>query len=261
MRQMVKEKMAQEVADWRHCGLINPQLAEALTGRYDTEGITWRLPLKWLRFFAIFMLGLAVLSFVGLLTGSTSLYAGAVFLSGVAIALWYTGGRMAADPAQKHPFTGSVLLTVGLICGFGSLSTFYLAGGGSESSGIFALFMIVTGIAALATAYKYRLRWPLALALLLFFHGVGSWLAYAGHGTYLAGIQDEKSMAVIAFLTVLLGLWHEHTLEVAKLKRHEGFASLYIVFGLLYVNLSLWFLTLPRGDLIGAYIPESQLAA
>jgi hypothetical protein len=109
--------------------------------------------------------------------------------------------------------------------------------------------MVITSVAAFATAYKYRLRWPLLLALLFLFHGIGSWHGYAGRGAYFAGINDEKTTALVALLCVVFGWWHEAKFEAGQLRRHLGFGSLYINVGLLYLNLSLWFLTLPRGGL------------
>ena len=51
-------------------------------------------------------------------------------------------------------------------------------------------------------------------------------------------------MALVALATIALGLWHERRLEPGPLWRCTGFGGLYLIFGLLYLNLSLWFLTL-----------------
>ena len=79
---------------------------------------------------------------------------------------------------------------------------------------------------------------------MLFFHGLGGWHAYGGQGAYFASIQDERLMALAALAAILVGLWHEHWLENGPLWRCVGFGALYLIFGLLYLNLSLWFLTL-----------------
>jgi hypothetical protein len=249
MRQALRERFGREVHDWAHQGLIGDDLARTLASRYEVAGGRQRLLLKWLGFFALFMLGAGLLSAVGLAAASASPFFGAVLLAGSSAALWLLGVRLATDPARKQPVAGSILLTVGLLAGFGALSVFYLAAGGSHYSDAFPALMIATAAAALATAYRYRLRWPLLLALLLLFHGVGSWHAYAGHGTYLFAIQDERSMAVLALLTALLGRWHEEVLEAGELRRQVGFGHLYLIFGLLYFNLSLWILSLPARHL------------
>ena len=56
-------------------------------------------------------------------------------------------------------------------------------------------------------------------------------------------------MAVIALAAIALGVSHERRLEIGPLRRCIGFGGLYLIFGLLYLNLSLWFLTLPHGPL------------
>jgi hypothetical protein len=82
---------------------------------------------------------------------------------------------------------------------------------------------------------------------LLLFHAVGSWHKYIGHGTYTFAIQDPRAMAVIATLVALLGFVHEHDLERTTFKHHVGFGHHYIVLGLLYLNMSLWILSLYPG--------------
>jgi hypothetical protein len=249
VRRETCERLAREVADWAHQGLIGDDLARTLAGRYAVPGGRQRLLLKWLGFFALFMLGAGLLSSIGLAVASVSPFLGGLLLTVLAGALWMPGVKMATDPSRRFPVAGSVLLTVGLIAVYGAVSVLYLAAGGSRYSDAFPGFLIATGILALATAYRYRLRWPLLLALLLFFHGAGNWHAYAGHGTYVFAIQDARAMAVLALLTILLGRWHEEVLEAGSLRRHTGFGHLYLIFGLLYLDLSLWILTLPRGAL------------
>ena len=78
----------------------------------------------------------------------------------------------------------------------------------------------------------------------MFFHGIGSMSEYWGQGAYFLSVQDPRSMSVVALLTIILGYWHEHELETTKFQHCIGFGSLYLIFGLLYFNLSLWILSL-----------------
>jgi hypothetical protein len=244
MGQELRERLGQEVRDWAHQGLISDDLARRLARRYEVSGRRQRLLLKWLGFFAVFWIGAGLLSSIGLAAASASPFAGGLILAIGAAAVWALGVRLATHPAGQPPVAGAILLTAGLLGGYAALSVFYLAAGGSRYSQAFPAFMIATAAAAFGTAYRYRLRWPLLLALLLLFHGLGSWHGYLGHGTYLLAIQDERSMALAALVTVLLGRWHEEVLETGPLPRHAGFGHLYLVFGLLYLNLSLWILSL-----------------
>jgi hypothetical protein len=242
MRSISRDVLTREVIDWHQQGLIDRPLLDALLPRYETPGRFLAALLKWLGLFAIFQLGLAVLAFIAMMTESAGV--AALLLALVSGGLWLFGVRMATDPQQRHPFTGSVLVTASLAAAFGTLMLLHLAAGGESEDQAIPILLLLTGVIAALTAYRYHLRWPLLLGLLLFFHGAGAWHAYGGHGAYFANIQDERVMAVIALAAILVGLAHERELEVGPLRRCVGFGALYLIFGLLYLNLSLWFLTL-----------------
>lgn len=250
MAKGMRERMAAEAAAWRHEGLIDEALAGALAARYAPTPGVGRMLLRALALLALFLLALSVLSAIGLFVGSASPIVSGVLVIALGIASWYPGARMASDPVQRHAFTGSVLLTFGLVSVFAGLSIVYLASGGDRYSNVFPWFMLVTAAGAFATAYRFGLRWPLFLALLLLFHAAGSWHGYAGYGAYFLNIQDERSMAAIALAACVFGVWHELIGEVGRLRRQVGFGHLYIIFGLLYFNLSLWMLSLYRGALV-----------
>ena len=239
-----KGKMAQEISDWENTGLINAEQAALLHQRYDPVPFQGAIFLKWLGLFAIFMLAMAVLGFIGTVLAMASPAFATLCLMALSAVVMYFGAKLASDKEQKHPFTGQALLSIGLIGLYASLSSIYLVSGGSKYSNVFGWFMLITSVAAFFTAYHFHLRWPLLIALLMFFHGVGSMSEYWGHGGYFLEIQDPRSMSVIALLTIILGYWHEHKLESENLQKCVGFGHLYIIFGLLYFNLSLWFLSL-----------------
>lgn len=242
MLPITRDLLAREVTDWHQQGLIDRPLLDALLSRYETHGRFLAALLKWLGLFAIFQLGLAVLAFIAMM--SESALVAAVLLGGIGVGSWIFGVRMATDPQRSHPFTGSALVTASLAAAFGVFVLLHIALNGHAEGRSIPLIMLLTGILAALTAYRYRLRWPLLLALLLFFHGLGGWHAYGGQGAYFASIQDERLMALAALAAILVGLWHEHWLENGPLWRCVGFGALYLIFGLLYLNLSLWFLTL-----------------
>ncbi len=250
MRSSTRDLLTCEVTDWHQRGLIDRALLDTLLPRYASRDRFMTALLKWLGLFALFQLGLAVLAFIALMTDS-ALFA-ALLLGVVSMVLGWLGIRLATDPRQRYPFSGAVLVTASLAAVFGTGLLLEIALQGDSAGTHVPLLLLLTGGLAALTAYAYHLRWPLLLALLLIFHGLGAWSAYGGQGVYFAAIQDERSMAVIALVTILLGLGHERWLECGPLRRCAGFGGLYLIFGLLYLNLSLWFLSLgSSGQVLG----------
>ncbi|MBL8259852.1 MAG: hypothetical protein JNM60_08605 [Candidatus Competibacteraceae bacterium] len=247
MRPVTHDLLSREATDWHQQGLIDRPLLELLLQRYARRGEILATLLKWLGIFAILQLGLAVLASIAFLLNSALV--AAALLGAVSLGLWYGGVRLATDPRRLYPHTGAILVTASLAGVFGALILATIAFTGQRDDPPIPALMLLTSALGAFTAYRYRLRWPLLLALLLFFHGLGAWHTYGGRGAYFADIQEPRWMAAISLGAILLGLWHERRLEIGPLRRCIGFGGLYLIFGLLYLNVSLWFLTLPRGPL------------
>ncbi|PWK28761.1 DUF2157 domain-containing protein [Pseudomonas sp. OV226] len=244
MKNTTPQMMIYEIADWHHQGLIDRQTQDLLSAPYQRPNQLLSTALQWLAIGALLLIGMAILGGVGLLSESFLLAAVLCFISGGV--LWWMGVRLARDPAGRMPLTGIVILTVGLMLICGSL----ILGETYFDEGAFVHLprgLLVTAVLSVATAYRYRLRWPLLLGLLCAFHGLGSWEQYAGGGGYVFEILDQRLMAVVAGLVALTGLWHQRA-EVRALRHHSGFGRLYVIFGLLYFNCSLWFLSLDNYD-------------
>ena len=239
-----RERLANEAATWRHLGLIDEALANTLAERYDARGSAGTLLLKWLGLFGILALGSALISILGMLAADMGAGASAFLAAVISGSLWFLGANLAVDPRQRHPILGSALITVALIGSYGTLFLLAEALGFHHYEHFRGNLLFATAAAALGTAYRFGLRWPLLLGVLCFFHGVGMWHAYGGHGSYFAHIHDQRLMALAALAAIGLGVWHERKLEEGPLSRRAGFGSVYLIFGLLYLNLSLWFLSL-----------------
>jgi hypothetical protein len=240
MRTTTQQLLLHEIADWHHRGLIDAEAQQRLSAPYQRQGYILSTALQWLGIGAVLLIGMAVLGGLSML--SQSVLVGSVLFFVAGTGLWFIGVRLARDPAQRMPVAGVAILTLGLILIGGSL----LLGTSSSEAGEFGsapLPLLVTALLSVLTAYRYRLRWPLLLGLLCAFHGVGSWESYTGYGSYFFDIQDPRSMAVIAALAAILGLWHQ-LVEDRELRRFSGFGRLYVIFGLIYLNCSLWFLSL-----------------
>lgn len=246
--------MANEVAEWGHRGLIGDELREQIGQRFQSDVTVGRLLLRWLGFFGVFLLGSSILGFLGLALGPVTRYLAPLVLGGLGYGMWLKGVQIATDPQQRYPISGAILVTVGLIAGFGAiLAAFELMGSRFSDESVAAIMLIVAG-AAFFTAYRYALRWPLTLGVLLAFHGLGLFHMYGGRGSYFMGIRDERLTLAIAIASILFGMWHEKALEKDQHRREVGFGQIYIVWGLLYANLSLWFLSIPSGDLVGVVL-------
>ncbi|HEY7671288.1 MAG TPA: hypothetical protein VIC71_03650 [Gammaproteobacteria bacterium] len=252
MRGATKEKIAQEVRDWRHEGLIDAALADLLVTRFAGGPTYLTTALRWLGFFALYLFAQSVLGLIGMLLGEAALVGAVLLVGGLSGAAWYFGTRLVTNPEQRYPTSGAVLLTAGLIGVFGTLTTAFFAFGGEEFGTVYPWFMLLTAAAALATAYRYALRWPLVVGLLVLFHALGNWHEYAGHGAYYLGMRDERITAVAGALALAFGHWHETRVERDNESRFLGFGHAFIVFGLLYANLSAWFLSLFPGG--SAYV-------
>lgn len=249
MRKIVAEKLTDQISDWGHRGLISGELLAILKTRYSTDVTLGRILLRWLGFLAVFMLGMSVLGIISMALGEVALYLAPFVLAAVAYFMWINGTKMATDPEQHYPTSGAVLVTVGLLAGFAALVMLYQLFDGSGMQNVAPYMMLIVGAAAFLTAYRYGLRWPLTLGVLLVFHGIGNMHSYGGHGSYFLGIQDERLTFILALLSIVFGIWHEKHLEKDLNRREVGFGQVCIVFGLFYANLCLWVLSLPRGEL------------
>lgn len=248
MRKAVAEKIATQVAEWGHKGLISADVQGVLVERYSVDQTLGRLLLRWLGFIAVFLLASSVLGLIGTLIGEAAIYLALPLLGGFAYLLWTKGTAMAVDPSQRYAISGAVLVTFSFFVGIAALATLVaiLDLGGSRATA--PVIMLIVGASAYYTAYRYGLRWPLLIGILLTFHAFGHMHRYGGGGSYFMGIEDERITLAVALVALFFGLWHERVLE-HKENRWTGFGHVYIVFGLLYANLSFWFLSLPRGEL------------
>lgn len=249
MRKIVAEKIVDEVANWGHSGLIDKDQSVVLTARYSSNITLGGVLLRWLGFIAVFLLGMSVLGFVGMNLGKAAIYASPFIIGILSYIMWRVGVKLASDPQQRYPTSGAVLVTAGLIGGMAALFGLYAAFGGRNMQHAPAAIMLVIAIVAFFTAYRYSLRWPLVLAVLLLFHALGNMHSYGGSGRYYLGVRGEGLTFIVALITMMFGLWHEYTQEKEE-GNLVGFGKIYIIIGLLYTNLSLWILSIRDADLL-----------
>ncbi|MBN4069237.1 hypothetical protein JYT12_01190 [Beggiatoa alba] len=248
MRKIIAEKMSDEVANWSHSGLIDEKLFTLLKTRYTTDASLGGVLLRWLGFLAVYLLGMSIMGFIGISLGKVALYVAPFVVGALSFVMWKYGVKMASDSQQRYPMSGAVLVTAGLIGGFSALLSLYAAFGGGSMRYAPAIIMLMVAVAAFLTAYQYKLRWPLVLALLLVFHGLGNMHSYDGSGSYFLGVRDERLTFFIALISIIIGIWHERARERDG-SNEIGFGQIYIVIGLIYANLCLWILSIAGTDL------------
>ncbi len=254
MRAAYREQLAKEVADWHHSGIITADQREQLLQRYDRHGAASAGLIRWLGIFAMIFLGMAVIGFLAAMAQSR--VGGALLLAAIAAGTIYWGIRLATATPLSHPFTGSLLITVGLMASHGFSCLLFIPENSYGNDSPYFLILYPTAALSLVLAYKFRVRLPLLLGLACLFHAVGASHAYGGHGQYFADIQDERVMAIFAAIVVAFGVYHERVLEESSLRQHTDFGALYIKFGLLYFNLSLLFMTIKNFS----FTPEWNVA-
>jgi len=249
VRKSKAELLVRESADWFHRGLISAEVSKQLGERYDRQGAFLATLGRWLGIFAVLFLGGGVFLLMAM-SGASPLANGVVLLV-AAVMSWAVGIRMATSKVNPFPVTGAALVTFGLIALFGALALmlvsynclFLISCNSHAIDRLIPTLMLIVAACAAATAYGYALRWPLFLAVLLLFHAMGAMGWYGGRGSYFFNIQHPPSMAMIAALMAVLGYLHR-LLEETRIERYSGFGKIMIVFGLIYFNCSLWFMSL-----------------
>jgi hypothetical protein len=192
MRKVLAEKVSDQISEWGHRGLVDDNLLTLLKSRYRSDEAMFANLLRWLGFLGVWLLSASIIGVVSMSMGRVAEYLMPIVLLVFSYYLWRKGTRMSVDPEQRHPVTGAVLVTVGLIAAFGALLALYALLGGRSMRLAGPIMMFLVAGAAFFTAYRFGLRWPLILGVLLAFHALGNMHRYGGHGSYFMGIQDER---------------------------------------------------------------------
>lgn len=91
---------------------------------------------------------------------------------------------MTTSKTNPFPVTGSALVTFAFVALFGALALLALAYGNADAmERLFPALVLVVALCAAITAYVFCLRWPLFLAVLMLFHGIGALGWYGGRGS------------------------------------------------------------------------------
>jgi hypothetical protein len=236
----VRKRLAQDVSAWLADGLIPADTFALLGQRYGAADFGIAQAIK--------SLGIAggMIAFFGLLglvaAISRSQGFAALLLLGTGCGLTAVGIRLSTDRLARFTSSSKSVLMLGVVSFALGIGVAFNGMGISNQSVILLTGAIVL-VPLVILAYYYANTFLLILALILFFHWVGSWTSMLGRSTYEIDIQDPRAMALVALVVVVLGIYHER-----NLRNETGrFFRAYETLGLIYLNLSLLILSIAGG--------------
>ena len=170
---------------------------------------------------------------------SASAVVSGFFLALVAAGFLFAGVRLALDKLGRYRWSSRMVLALGALMFAGAVGLLLHGFDVQDDRLAFTLgLLLIPAIGALA--YVYRITFLLIVALLGFFHWVGSWETMWGRSTYALEIQDPRLMALAGLTAIGVGLWHERALR----EQTGRFFAAYESLGLVYLNLSLLILSI-----------------
>jgi hypothetical protein len=194
----------------------------------------------------IIILGVIVLS-VGLISLFFELlgtwFYVSVFLTVVAAAGLFWGNRLYGAGEGTSPALGSAVVVISCLLIFLDVMSINKMFGQPLPS--FSYILFLTTAAYLVLAYAMDMEFILVIGIISLF----SWLAYLGGGFwgwlpfFKGGVNSHSYIAAACPFVIAAGFGHER-LSAARIKRYAEFAGVYYFLGFLFLNTSLWMLSL-----------------
>jgi hypothetical protein len=232
-----EERLADDVQLWVADGLISTDTAFVLRQRYGAPGFGLATLVKYLGISGGLFAFLGIVGFVTALSGSKGFGAFVLTVVGGAGLVW--GLRLARDAQDRYALSSKVVTALGATAlGLGAGVT----GSTLELSDSAMLGFTGAIVVPLLTALAYQAKNPflLIVAVLGFFHWVGTWDQMWGHSTYEIDVEDPKLISAAALVVFGIGYWHERAMQLQTLR----FYRVYQALSLFYGNLSLLILSI-----------------
>jgi hypothetical protein len=240
----VKERLLRDIALWQADGLIAADTAATLRQRYGLPRFGLGDVLRYLGIVGLIFVTCGILGLVAAIANSP-LFGGVVLLL-VSAGFGAAGIVYSADRLGRYCWSSRIALVVAVLTFSAGAVVLLHALNVDDAELAFAAGWLVLP-ALIALAYRFRIGFLLVLALIEFFHWVGSWTSMWGRGTYVMEVQDPRLMAAVAVVVIGVGIWHEQALD----ERTGRFYAVYESLGLVYLNLSLLILSIERSDATG----------
>jgi hypothetical protein len=166
-----------------------------------------------------------------------------VFLTVLSAAGLFWGNRLYGHGEGTSPALGIAVIVVACILIFLDVMSINKMFGKPLPS--FSYVLLLTTVVYFIVAYVTDIGLVLIMSVLSMF----SWLAYLGGGFWgwipflKGGINSHSFVAAASPFVIAAGFGHER-LSMANVKRYSEFASIYYFLGFLFLNTSLWMLSL-----------------
>ncbi len=252
----VREKLGGELGLWLTEGWIDRELAGTLQRRYASRGLAVRQLITYLAFCGGLSVACGLFGLIGVLADSRAVTV--ILLSFFAAGLLALGIRLGRDALGQYVQSSRVIFTLGVIAAVSALTLGFEALRVRDEA-LPTVVCLVAVPALVVCAYWLQNGFALVLALLAFFHGVGSSTWMYGRSTYVFDAQEPRLLIGAALLVVLVGVAHERRLRARTQRLYVAYESV----GLLYLNLSLLILSIapPTEDQQPVWIAAFTLVA
>ena len=236
-RRETRERLRQDITVWFADGMIDETTLKILQERYDSRCFGWIGVIKYIGITG------GLLAFFGIVGMVTAMAESGVFsaivLGGIGAGITWWGMRLAGDGRGLYAVSSKVVLTLGCVLWIGVIGVLASMSDMNEEQALLATGAVSLPI-TFFLAYRGRNQYLLVLALLAFFHWIGSWHAMWGRSSYVFAVQDPKIMTFVALAAIAVGVYHERRLYPRTGRFYVAWESL----GLLYLNMSLLILSI-----------------
>lgn len=234
-----KEKIIlEELNLWHNNGLVEDELYEKLSSMYVIKSWNFVAIMKWVLIFGSILLGIGLISFITLIFHSRVFV---VLVLTVLTLLGYYLGFFLSNRKNKnyYPKTGNAILVIASLTLCGDLFT--IGDGFSIGDNHWTILLLITCIIYFLIAYLKKNELLLIMALLALATWFGMESGYvSGWGAYFLGLNYPLRFAIVSPFVILIGVLHKNV----KFLELSSFVRIYYSIGLLYLNLSLWMLSI-----------------
>ncbi|RAK10245.1 putative membrane protein [Halanaerobium saccharolyticum] len=227
-----------EIEEWYNQDIIEENLYIRLSSMYQKNEWDLTTIIKWTLVIGAVMVSLGLISFIALIVQSEIF--SVIILSALCLSGYYYGFKLKRrDFKYYFPKTGDALIAIS--CLILAADIFMI------NQFIFNQFiqgptMIgLISIIYLFIAYFKQNNLVLVFSLLGFATWFGAETGYiSGWGVYFLGLNYPMRFALISPMIILIGYFHKKL----NFSIPESFIRIYYSFGLLFLNLSLWILSI-----------------